>query len=70
MRAIGLVRPIPEEAHDAHSSSDNERLTESDINNIPEDALDAAGCRGGARRRRGGPADEEGAAGGAGAAAV
>ena len=70
MRAIGLVQPVPEHAHDAHSSTDDERLTESDINDIPEDARDAAGRRGGAPRRGGGPEDEGGAAGGAGAAAV
>lgn len=64
LRAIGLVRPEREEGHDAHSSTDEEMLTESDIQEIPEDAQDAA-RRGKGPKRGGGPGPAGGAAGGA-----
>lgn len=64
MRAIGLVQPVGEEGHDAHSSTDDDLLTESDMNEIPEDAGDAARM-GGKRPRGPGRGPDGGAAGGA-----
>ena len=65
LRAIGLVRQVDEEAFDAHSSSDSEGLTESDINDIPNDVNDAGQPKL-PKRGRGGPRPD-GGAGGAGA---